>query len=66
MNHEFPLDELKNYHARKIFVFLHGPTIWKVMLENVWNDLLSWRAQRIDNSTKYPLNEMNIISKKKN
>ena len=25
----------KNYHARQIFVFLRGPTIWKVMPRNV-------------------------------
>ena len=30
-NHEFPREELKKYHARKIFVFLHGLMIWKVM-----------------------------------
>ena len=29
LNHEFPRGELKNYHARKIFVFLRGPTIWE-------------------------------------
>ena len=28
----------KNYHIRKIFVFLRGPTTWKAMPRNVWND----------------------------
>ena len=59
--------ELKNYHARKIFVFLRGPTIWKVMPRNVWNDIVSWQTGRLNNSTKYLLHAlMTIISKKKN
>ena len=59
--------ELKNYHARKIFVFLRGPTIWKVMPRNVWNDTVSWQTRRLNNSTKYLLHAlMTIISKKKN
>ena len=37
LNHEFPRLELKNYHTRKIFVFLRGLMIWKVMPRNVWN-----------------------------
>ena len=41
LNHEFPRWELKNYHVRKICVFLRGPTIWKVMPRNVWNDIVS-------------------------
>ena len=31
----------KNYHSLKIFVFLHGLMIWKVMPRNVWNDIVS-------------------------
>ena len=31
----------KNCHSLKIFVFLHGLTTWKVMLRNVWNDIVS-------------------------
>ena len=31
----------ENYHTRKIFVFLRGPTIWRVMPRNVWNDIVS-------------------------
>ena len=45
----------EKYHARKIFVFLRGPAIWKVMPRNVWN-----------NSTKYLLHaSMTTTSKKK-
>ena len=32
-------DELKSFHTPRIFVFLHGPTIWKVMQRNVWSDI---------------------------
>ena len=31
----------ENYHTPKIFVFLRGPTIWKVMPRNVWDDIVS-------------------------
>ena len=31
----------EKYHARKICVFLRGPTIWKDMPRNVWNDIVS-------------------------
>ena len=31
--------ELKNYHSLKIFVFLHGFMIWRVMQRNVWSFL---------------------------
>ena len=58
--------QLKNYHARKICVFLRGPTIWKVMPRNVWNDIVSWQTRRLNNSTKYLLHTlMTIISKRK-
>ena len=30
LNPEFPQEHLKNYHARKIFVFLRDPMTWKV------------------------------------
>ena len=42
-------------HTREIFVFLQGPSIWKVMPRNVWNDIVSWQTRRLNNSTKYPL-----------
>ena len=57
----------KNYHARKICVFLRGPMTWKVMPRNVWNDFVSWQTGRLNNSTKYLLLALTtIISKKKN
>ena len=31
----------ENYHARKIFEFLRGPTTWLVMPRNVWKDIVS-------------------------
>ena len=31
----------ENYHAPKIWTSLHGPMTWKVMLGNVWNDIVS-------------------------
>ena len=40
LNHEFPPGQLKNYRARKIFVFLRGPTTSKVMPR--WNDIVSY------------------------
>ena len=34
---------------------------------NVWNDIVSWRTKRLNNSTKYQLHALTtIISKKKN
>ena len=67
LNRKFPREELKNFHALRIFVFLHGPMIWKVMPRNVWNDIVSWQTGRLNNSTKYLLHAlMTIISKKKN
>ena len=55
LNREFPRGELKNLHTPRIFVFLRGPMIWKVMPRNVWNDIVSWQTRRLNNSTKYPL-----------
>ena len=41
---------------------------WKVVMpRNVWNDIVSWRTKRLNNSTKYQLHALTtIISKKKN
>ena len=39
---EFPQEQLKNYRARKICVFLRGHMTWKVIPRNVFNDILSW------------------------
>ena len=38
---EFPQEQLKNYHARKICVFLRGPTTWKAMPKSVLSDIVS-------------------------
>ena len=61
MNPEFPQEQLKNYHARKIFESLRGPTIWRVMPRNVWNDTVSWQAGRLNHSTKYQLHALMTI-----
>ena len=64
LNREFPRSELKNSHTPRIFVFLHG-LLWLVMQRSVWNDIVSWRTRRRNNSTKYRLLAlMTIISKK--
>ena len=56
----------KSFHTLKVFVFLRGPTKWKVMPRNVWSDIVSWRTKRLNNSAKYLLPaSMTIISKKK-
>ena len=52
----------ENYHARKIS--------WSHDVEGhakiVWNDIVSWRTKRLNNSTKYQLHALTtIISKKK-
>ena len=44
LNPEFPQEQLKNYHARKIFESLRGPTICKVMPRKVWHDIVSWQT----------------------
>ena len=52
--------------AQKICVSLRGPTIWKVMPRNVWNDIVSWQTRRLNNSTKYLLHaSMTTTSQKK-
>ena len=57
----------KSFHTLRIFVFLHGLMIWRVMPRNVWNDIVSWQTRRLNNSTKYLLPaSMTITSKKKN
>ena len=66
---EISKDIVDNYRAMftmKIFVFLRGPTIWKVMPRNVWNDIVSWLTRRRNNSTRYLLPaSMTTTSKKK-
>ena len=56
----------ENYHSLKIFVFLHGLAIWKVMPRNVWNGIVSWQIRRLNNSTKYLFHaSMTTTSKRK-
>ena len=56
----------RNYHAGKIFVFLQGLMIWKVIRRNVWSDIVSWQTRRHNNSTKYLLHaSMTTTSKRK-
>ena len=64
LNPEFPREELKNYHARKICVFLR-PMTWKVMRRNVWSDIVSQQTRRLNNSTKYLLHASTIITLKR-
>ena len=52
--------------ALRIFVFLHGLVIWRVMPRSVWNEIVSWQTRRLNNSTKYLLHaSMTTTSKKK-
>ena len=37
-------EELKDFHTLRIFVFLHGLMIWKVMRRNEWSDIVSWET----------------------
>ena len=67
LNPEFLQEQLKNYHARKIIVFLRGLMTWKVMPRIVWNDTVSWQTGRLNNSTNYILHAlMTTTSKRKN
>ena len=65
LNPEFPPEQLKNYHARKIFEPLRGPTIWRVMQRNVWNDIVTSQTRRPNNSTKYLLHAPKTTTSKK-
>ena len=51
----------KNYHSLKIFVSLRGLATWRVMPRNVWNDIVSWRTKRLNNSSKYQLLALTTI-----
>ena len=52
LNPDFLREQLQNYHARKICVFLRGLMTWLVMQRNVWNDIVSWQTRRPNNSTR--------------
>ena len=41
-------------------LFLHGPTVWKVMPRNAWSDIVSWPTGQLNNSTKYLLNDVSL------
>ena len=57
--------EQKNSHSLKIFVFLHGLMIWRVMQRNEWSDIVSWLTRRRNNSTKYLLPASMITTSKR-
>ena len=67
LNREFLRGDWRNYHSLKIFVFLHGLMTWLVMQRSVWNDIVSWRTRRLNNSTKYllPASMTTTLKKKK-
>ena len=48
LNPEFPPEQPKNYHARKICVSLRGLLIWRVMPRNVWKYIVSWQTGRLN------------------
>ena len=55
-----------SFHSLKIFVFLHGLMMWKIMQRNVWSDIVRWPTRRRNDSTKYLLHaSMTTTSKKK-
>ena len=41
LNREFQRGKQKSFHTLRIFVFLHGLMIWRVMQRNVWSDIVS-------------------------
>ena len=52
-------------HSKSSY-FFNGLMKWRVMQRNVWNDIVSWQARRLNNSTKYLLHaSMTTTSKKK-
>ena len=58
--------ELKSFHTQRIYVFLHGLMMWKIMPRNVWDDNVSQQTRRLNNDTKYLLHaSMTTTSKKR-
>ena len=57
--------DLKDFHTPRIFVFLLGLMIWKVMQRNVSSDIVSWPTRRLNNSTKYLLYALMATTLKK-
>ena len=66
LNREFPRGEQKSFHTLRIFVFLHGLMIWRVMQRHVWSDIVSQQIRRLNNSTKYLLHASMTTTSKKN
>ena len=61
------VDNYRTMFESRIFESLRGLMTWKGMPRNVWNDFVSWRTKRLNNSTKCQLLALTtIISKKKN
>ena len=67
LNQEFPQEELKKLPCSENLSFSSWSYDMEGMPGNVWNDIVSWQAGQLNNSTKYQLHAlMTIISKKKN
>ena len=64
-NKGFPQEQRKNYQARKIRMFVPGPTTWKVMPRSEWNDIANWRTKPLSNYTKCRLHALMTINVKK-
>ena len=56
-NHVFLLEQQENYQDGKSHVqkFLRGPTTWKDMLENAWNDIAKWQTRRQSSYIRLPV-----------
>ena len=66
LNREFQRWEQKSLHTLRIFVFLHGLMIWRVVPRSVWSDIVSWPTRRLNNSRKYLLHaSMTTTSKRR-
>ena len=63
LNPEFPLGELKNIHTPRIFVFLRGPMIWKVMPRKVWSDIVSWQTKRVGISGVLRASHLSVLGR---
>ena len=68
-NHEFLLEQLKNYQGRRSFTQrrFRGPTTWKDMLENASRDTVREQTRKWSNCTQFHfLAWMITISNRKN
>ena len=64
-NPEFQQGLRKKLRARKNWVFLRGPTIWKVMSRSVWNVFVNWQTRLLNNFIRYQLHALMTINSKK-